>query len=163
MQRFMRCSLLLTLLLMDFSRPVTPQVDIIKRAYGDLFLGQNLLFSPLPLSLPVFCGAGTNIALVTLAMMGTLANLLILLEDKYMVKCLSQLSSNSALDQGRTSDLFSDQQSQTHNSCKGQDGKMLPPYRTLCPPGVGEMLLIMAGDVEQNPGPPKRNGQLYRS
>ena len=40
---------------------------------------------------------------------------------------------------------------------------MLPPYRTLCPPGVAEMLLIMAGDVEQNPGPPKRNGQLYRS
>ena len=159
MQRFMRCFLLLTLLLMDFSRPVTPQVDIIKRAYGDLFLGQNLLFSPLPPSLHVFCGGGTNIALVTLAMMGTLANLLLLLEDKYMVKCSS---SNSALDQGRTSDLFSDQQSQTYNSWKGQDGKMSPPYRTLCPPGVAEMLLIMAGDVEQNPGPPKRNGQLYR-
>ena len=162
MKRFLRCFLLLTLLLMDFSRPVTPQVDIIKRAYSDLFLGQNLLFSPLPPSLPIFCGAGTNMALVTLVMMGTLADLLILLEDKYMVKCSFQLSSNSALDQGRTSDLLHDQHT-TYNTFKEQDGKMLSPLHTLCPPGVVEMLLTMAGDVEPNPGPPKKHGQLYKS
>ena len=154
--------LLLTFLLTDFSRPVSPEDDVIQRAYSDLFLGQNLLFSPLPSSQPALFGTGTNIALVTLAMMGRLANLLILLEDKHMEKHSLELSSVCALDKGRSSDLLSVWWHQNHNSHKEQDGEnMLSLLHTLCPPGVVEMLLTLAGDVEQNPGPPKRQGQLY--
>ena len=163
MERSLWCLLLLTFLLADFRGPVSPQDDIINQAYSDLYPGQNLLFSPLPPTPPTLCGAGTNIALVTLAMMGTLATFLTLLQDKHKVECPSRLPPVSALDQERASDLLPVQQTQTHISpCEGQGRKKrLSLLLTLIPLGVIGMLLIVAGDVEQNPGPGhKSHGQL---
>ena len=164
MEKSLWCCLLLTFLLADFRGPVSPQEDVIRRAYSNLlYPGQNLLFSPLPPAPPTLCGAETNIALVTLVIMGTLATLLTLLQDKCKPKDPSPVSALDQL-QERASDMLPAQQPQTHtSSCEGQNkNQRLSLLLTLIPLGVVGMLLIMAGDVEQNPGPgpPKTHGQL---
>lgn len=154
----MRC-FLLTFLLADFGVPLSPQDDIINKAYvSDLFPGQNLLFSPLSPTTPALSGAGASMALAILTMMGILARCL---DRKCGKNDVQTPVVQSELDQMGTRKELSDLSQQPHEHVKFKQGKkslMLNLY----PQGVVGMLLIKAGDVEQNPGPPKRQG-MYTS
>ena len=150
----MRCCLL-TFLLADFGVPVSPQDDIINKAYlSDLFPDQNLLFSPLSPTLPALSGAGASMGLAILTMMSVLARFL----DCKWGKNDVQTSIVSKLDQmGTRKGVLSGPVQQPHEHTIFKQGKkslMLNLYSQ----GVVGMLLIKAGDVEQNPGPPRRQG-----
>ena len=163
MQKALRCFLLLAFLLADLRRPFSPQDDIINRVYSDLlYPGQmNLLFSPLPPISPALCGAGAKRALLIIIIMSALAVPLIYLDNKYRLRFKYRSSVSDTVRKRaskRPRDLFPTQRP-LHTSCDQQDAKKgLPLLLTLCPLGVVGMLLIMAGDVEQNPGPLTRQG-----
>ena len=152
MQNSLRHLLLLTLLLADLRGPVSPwdgRIDY-NFAYPGGRGGLNLLCSPLPPSPPALRGA--NLALITLTLMGILS---LPLRYRYMVekKCVHQSKWPSPV-----TDREGIPPGVKPQTCVGGGGgkKGLSLLLVLCAVGVVGMLLIMSGDVEQNPGPPKR-------
>ena len=147
-QRLRRYLLLLILLVVDFGQPVSTQ-EIINQIYRDVGCVDHpcdpycpiLLFSPLPFIPASPCGVGTGIGLFILVLMAVLA---MLLEKLYANKC------------GRRFQVYSNDTSHYYQlvtilwqKCK----KALLLLFTLFAVGVVALLLILSGDVEQNPGP----------
>ena len=153
MQYSLQHLLLLTFLLADLRGPAPPWdgetgYNLVYPAGG----GLNLLCSPLPPSPPRLCGA--HLALVTLTLMGILS-----LPLRYMVEGKCGHQSKWPLPPTPVTDQEGIPPGVRPQACvRGVGKKGLSILLIICAVGVVGMLLIMAGDVEQNPGPPKRQG-----
>ena len=135
--------MLLVLLLADFGQPLSPQESIIDVAYSDVVyrcptqLYFNLLCCPLSPFQPTFDGVGANMALILLFVMGALAIPLVAVERKCSPHCRAAI------------DVVYDTMASFPPLLKKGLSLLLILYAAR----VVGMLLIMSGDVEQNPGP----------
>ena len=134
---------LLVLLLADFGQPLSPQESVIDVAYSDAVyrcptqLYFNLLCCPLSPFQPTLDGVGANLALILLFVMGALAIPLAAVERKCSPHYRAAI------------DLAYHSMASFPPLLK----KGLSLLLILYADRVVGMLLIMSGDVEQNPGP----------
>ena len=156
MQNSLRHLLLVTFLLTDLRGPASPWDG--RTDYNLIYPGGglNLLCSPLPPSPPALWGA--DLALITLTLMGILS---LSLPLQYMVEKKCGLQSKWSLPHTPITDQEVIPPGVKPQTCVEGGGKKGSRSLLLiiCAVGVVGMLLIMVGDVEQNPGPPKAKRQ----
>jgi len=148
-QRPRRYLFLLILLVVDFGQPVSTQ-EIINQIYRDVGCVDHpcdpycpiLLFSPLPFIPAAPCGVGTGIGLFMIVLMVVLA---VLLEQMYANKCGLRFQVYCPNNTPHYYQLVT----MLWQKCK----KALLLLFTLFAVGVIALLIILSGDVEQNPGP----------
>ena len=148
-QRLTRHLFLLILLVVDFGQPVSTQ-EIINQIYRDVGCVDHpcdpycpiLLFSPLPFIPAAPCGVGTGIGLFMIVLMAILA---VLLEQMYANKCGLRFQVYYPNNTPHYYQLVT----MLWQKCK----KALLLLFTLFAVGVIALLIILSGDVEQNPGP----------